>query len=526
MSGYGGGSGAAWEGHGYMSYPMHPEYNYGYGGAPGYSYLHPGLYQGQGYGYGQGHVQGRGGPLYCPAANQYGNTNRNTGDPAKDLYNEQQKWHENSNNTGGDGASASKDSGETISDDDWDKAGGKNPSTNGDSDKQAGNDTSGNGWDTDTSNEKVNGGDNNSSWADDTNNDTSNDANNESSSQLQDGGIIETSNPTDTSWEHQDNKDQDNKDQDNNKSWSDTNDQPQTQTHSQPDAWGLNQEPTPSMPGSFPSNSSQPRALYGPHGAYYLPSAPPAALIPPVSEEEPRYDVPQSHITATSSTHQIVPGQGYIYSHRLHTPVYLDPISRPYARFVFKYRNASQLASEIGVSVDGMNPSEEEMAELAARSKEDIIAMLLRAKAALGGKIPGVGEDEEEKEKKVEPVVVPAPVRRLPEYKIPMRGASRPRASVQKLVGLGMSNLGSRNANANANANNSWVAGADTNGSGNNHNTSGASGWDSTDKGNAGDRPESSAGGSPQNNNTEGPQSWGDAPQSGGGEPSGGASGW
>ena len=76
------------------------------------------------------------------------------------------------------------------------------------------------------------------------------------------------------------------------------------------------------------------------------------------------------------------------------------------------------------------------MLEFAAKSKEEVIEMLLRAKAALGGRIPEPTKPEEmAKEKNVEPIVVPAPARRLKEYSIPLRAASQSRPSNQTLGG-------------------------------------------------------------------------------------------
>jgi hypothetical protein len=225
---------------------------------------------------------------------------------------------------------------------------------------------------------------------------------------------------------------------------------------------------------------------------------------------------------------------------------------------VFKYRNPAQLAAELGISVDGCNPSAEEVEELAAKSKEDIIAMLLRAKAALGGKIPGMGEEEEKgEEKKVEPVLVPAPVRRLKEYKIPVRGLSRARPSTVKLAGLGLSShfqnssqqqsqqqqQHSGNGSGNGSENDAaWVGGVSGNGNGtynnsnangntnNNNAAQGTHDWNNGSKGDAGARPESSAGGSPtpqyqDNNNNGNSQSWGAAAEASGAS-GGGAAGW
>lgn len=479
--------------------------------------------------------------MHGPASHQNGNTNNTAGDPAKDENNADQALSAD-NNTGGDGASGSNESGGDTSSakDGW--GSGANNNNSGWNNGAGNNDTSAaaNDWsNNDTNTDNANGGGTENGSGDEKNqNDTSGDNNNDSSNQLQMGGTYEASNTQqDAGWGNPEEK----------KTWPATNPsntQPQNNAH----YWGSSPnkpDTSTSMPDSFPT--TKPRPLYGPHGAYYLPHAPPTpSTCPPISQEEPRYDVPQSHIATTSSTHQVVPGQGYIYSHRLATPVYRDSISHPYARFVFKYRNAAQLAAEIGVSVDGMNPTDEEMAEFATKSKEDIINMLLRAKAALGGKIPGFEDEEEGAEEKVKPVVVPAPVRRLPEYKIPVR------APTKKAVGLGLSNYSQgstqqqqqqQQTSGNSYANDTaW----DASGSGNtngyvnsptpqnsNNNMTGKSSWETSndpwnnaDKGNAGNRPASSAGGSPTpqhaGNNNNGGQDWSATADAG----SGGASGW
>jgi hypothetical protein len=543
MPGYGGQSG--WGGQGYMPYPMHPGYGHGYGAVSGVGYYPAGAYQGQGYG------QGTGTTVQGMATTQNGYMSTNTNAPAENKKNQDNTWQDQNNTsstsgeTGGDGNWASKDASGSNSGggDNWANSTSNNNDTpSGNDDWNSGsNNTSGgiDGWNSDTNNNTSGGndgwgneasndtnntaandntwGDNNdSTWADDKKNETSESTNNENTNGIKWGETITTSNPPqdDNSWA---NKDTGSNDQPN-QSWgaNDNTNQNQYQTQNQQfNEWGLKKDnttangfaawtpapPIQSMPGSFP----QARTLYGPHGPYYLPhpSSTPHTL-PPTVEEEPRYDVPVSYIAATNSTHQVVPGRGYVYSHRVATPVYMDTVSNPYARFVFKYRNEQQLAAEVGVNVNGQ-PTGEEMTEYATKSKEEVIEMLLCAKAALGGQIPEPIKPADKAEKKVEPIIVPAPVRKLKDYSIPMRAASQSRPSAQTLAGSVLATPSWGNGNNYTNMNptqhqqfsgagagwqgagsgNGNVTGSTYNGPQNtnaNANTGGAAGWGASDQ--------------------------------------------
>jgi hypothetical protein len=91
--------------------------------------------------------------------------------------------------------------------------------------------------------------------------------------------------------------------------------------------------------GSATASPAQRRPLYGPHGPYYnaQPSSPAQGLQADAGEEPP-YDVPADMPT----THQVKPGEGYIYVHKRRSPEYLDTLEEPYARFVFKYRTKGE----------------------------------------------------------------------------------------------------------------------------------------------------------------------------------------
>lgn len=134
------------------------------------------------------------------------------------------------------------------------------------------------------------------------------------------------------------------------------------------------------------------RDLYGPFGPYYSTRTTEADDPRPDVEEEPRYDVPFTFAQAYGSTKQVQPGPGYRYYKRSQKPKYLDDLSQPYARFVFKYRTKEQLEKEIGVKVDVEPSGNQEIRQLQDLTKEDLIQMLLRAKSGLGGKIPSPPE--------------------------------------------------------------------------------------------------------------------------------------
>lgn len=484
------GVGATWGGQGYMPYPTHPGYGYGYGTALGYGCYPQGHHQGQGYGQGQGE------PVHGPTVNQNDNMNRSNGlgDSAKHDNLQDSSW--------GDSNDAGNTSGNAGGDGGWSDNNTGNQNTSG-----------GDGWDNaNASNDATNADGNNDTWGqDDEKNDTGGDTNNnESGSQTGWGETINVTTPqqNDTSWENNDsgntNQDWGNNDSSNqnDQNWGNTDTSNQNQNQGN-NSWGLNndnnttnqpfrpysppehpttQEPpqNPPIPGSFPSSQTQPRALYGPHGPYYLLQPPNSTPVPPSAEEEPRYDVPQSHINATGSTHQIQPGRGYLYTHRRATPHYLDSVEEPYARFVFKYRSAAQLAAELGVRVDVEPSADAEVQALAGRPKEEIIAMLLRAKAALGGRIPepvaGIKAVVDE-EVGLKMVVVPAPARRVGAYTIPLRAGGNTGMSAWKASGGGLGIAGWRGGNIpqqqqQQQRSDTWgaVGNGDSNGNGNSNN--------------------------------------------------------
>ncbi len=58
-----------------------------------------------------------------------------------------------------------------------------------------------------------------------------------------------------------------------------------------------------------------------------------------VVDEEPLYSVPEDVAAQKKASHQVQPGPGALYVHKVHTPRYMDSMEEPYAVFVFKYRS-------------------------------------------------------------------------------------------------------------------------------------------------------------------------------------------
>ena len=100
--------------------------------------------------------------------------------------------------------------------------------------------------------------------------------------------------------------------------------------------------PAAIQPVPIPTNqgdaSGQPRSFYGPFGAYYSVEPPTSPDLEVGAEEEPKYDVPQHWADKEAITKQVQCGRGYFYVHKGATPVYIDTVQEPYARFAFMYR--------------------------------------------------------------------------------------------------------------------------------------------------------------------------------------------
>lgn len=536
---------------GYIPYTMYPGYGYGFGAGPEYGHHSQAYYQGQGY------EQRQGGPGQGPAVYQNGNTSSSADSwaPAQNQNNQDNGWEDSNNagntsgNAGGDGGWSGNNAGNTNTPGGgggWTK---DNPNNN----------TGSNDWiDSNDNNETTNDEEKSDGWNDDNRDNVNNngddtqtgwgDTHDITAPQQDNGGWEKNElndNQASQDWGSNDSKIQ--KQNQGNDNWGDN--KQDNNAISPLDGWSqaeaegkaeLAQEQY--MPGTFPSG--QPRTLYGPHGPYYmLETISTAGSTKAEVEEEPRYDVPVSHVEQTGSTHQVQPGRGYLYVHRCAKPTYIDSVESPYARFVFKYRTKQQISDEIGVQVDVEPSLDPEVKQLAGKSKEEIIDMLLRAKSALGGRIPEPPEKlARELANGLKPIVVPAPARRVGEYKIPTRPMSNQRRS--EGIGLGIPDwqrLPPASHNAGRSNNNNYKhqdhTNANTNVGGgwfeqdqNQNQNQNSSGWDAGagvgggDYGDAGARP-SSEPASPQQ---QGGGAWA-ADHGGGGAAaaqSGGQSGW
>lgn len=66
-------------------------------------------------------------------------------------------------------------------------------------------------------------------------------------------------------------------------------------------------------------------------------------LIQATRHDEPLlYNVPEDVAKEKLTTHQVQPGPSVPYTHKIGTPDYLDTIEKPYAMFVFKYRQKGE----------------------------------------------------------------------------------------------------------------------------------------------------------------------------------------
>ena len=239
------------------------------------------------------------------------------------------------------------------------------------------------------------------------------------------------------------------------------------------DAWGT--QAAGGAGDRLTASGSGSRPLYGPHGAYY--DLKPSGDVECDAPEEPRYDVPQSVATKLGSTKQVQPGKGYLYVKKRCVPEYIDPLTEPYARFIFHYRTKGQLRTELNVNLETEPSGNQEVQELQNMNKEELIQMFLRAKGALGGKIPSPPPVEEPKDhtKTPGPVPVEAPCYAFLDYQLPLgRGVAPNNDTAGNAAPANGGDWGASAAdNTNgAKADASW----ETNNSGNN--TGGNSGWD------------------------------------------------
>lgn len=63
-----------------------------------------------------------------------------------------------------------------------------------------------------------------------------------------------------------------------------------------------------------------------------------------IHDEPPLYTVPESIARERAVSHQVQPGPRTKYYHKVRTPKYLDTLDKPYAKFIFKYRQKGMFA--------------------------------------------------------------------------------------------------------------------------------------------------------------------------------------
>ncbi|KAI9876304.1 MAG: hypothetical protein M1830_006809 [Pleopsidium flavum] len=105
-----------------------------------------------------------------------------------------------------------------------------------------------------------------------------------------------------------------------------------------------------------------------------------AAAYAYIVDEEPLYSVPEEVAVKTQTSHQVQPGPGAMYLHKLHTPRYMDSMEEPYAVFVFKYRSKDVLENILNTTI--FDDPDDEKKRLLTLSKDEIIEQLLAAKAS------------------------------------------------------------------------------------------------------------------------------------------------
>jgi hypothetical protein len=225
--------------------------------------------------------------------------------------------------------------------------------------------------------------------------------------------------------------------------------------------------------GGTTQTSSGPggRSLYGPHGAYYAMKSSTEPDAPCDAEEEPRYDVPKAFADEWGSTKQVQPGRGYLYYKKSCRPRYIDTLSEPYAKFVFKYRTREELKAEVNIEVDTEPSANAEVQNFQDMPKDELIQMLLRAKGALGGRIPSPPPraPDAAEEEGFRGVAVPHPPTDFLEYDLPDRRAGNGNGAANGDKNNGSNNInnattedrGAPASNNTSSDNKAWDAGGD-----------------------------------------------------------------
>jgi hypothetical protein len=268
-------------------------------------------------------------------------------------------WDSSTNNGGSGGDGWNSTNNDNKADDEKKDDGGWGDS--GDSKSQSGDNSGSNGWD---SKDNYNAGD---TWKD-SGNDSNENNNGSGSWENKDGPSNDTS--ASNGWGNDDNK----------------------QNSSGGSGWGTSNGSAPATNNDVPRAD---RTLHGPLGAYFGPkiAVEPDTKAPWIADEPPCYDLPEGIVKQLGLSKQVQRGKGYNFQKKHRKPIYIDTISEPYARFVFKYRTRDKLPRGFD-KVEGMEPTPDSVVQmLQEKKKEDLVAELQRWRLAYGDKAPELKVD-------------------------------------------------------------------------------------------------------------------------------------
>lgn len=101
-----------------------------------------------------------------------------------------------------------------------------------------------------------------------------------------------------------------------------------------------------------------------------------------LEEEEPIYSIPAEIAQRNMMSHQVRPGRPAAYTHKRNKPKYMDTHEKPYAVFLFKYRDRSIISRMLKIPTI-TEPVVDEKARLASLSKQELIDELVKTKSKL-----------------------------------------------------------------------------------------------------------------------------------------------
>lgn len=101
----------------------------------------------------------------------------------------------------------------------------------------------------------------------------------------------------------------------------------------------------------------------------------------PEEPEEPVYSIPAEVAQRNMMSHQVRPGRPAAYTHKKNKPEYMDTHEKPYAVFLFKYRDKKILEHVLQTTI--AEPEVDEKARLASLSKQELIDELIKTKSKL-----------------------------------------------------------------------------------------------------------------------------------------------